>query len=278
MGFDIRPASDYPLADLVSTLNLSFEHYLVPVQFNLNQLLTMIRKDGIDLSASRMMLVDGAPSGIAFIARRGWTSRLAAMGVVSDARGKGAGTWLLEQMLRESAERADRAMTLEVIEQNDAAVHVYRKAGFESVRRLMGFQLRDTTQHDRLPLQEVDLRDVGALILKHGLPDLPWQLSGETIAHMTPPTKAYCFEGAYAVISNPETEHVVIWSVLVETSARGKRLATTMLHGLMAQHRGKTWHVPAIYPEEMADVFARAGFEREELSQWQMTRLVDTSA
>jgi hypothetical protein len=38
----------------------------------------------------------------------------------------------------------------------------------------------------------------------------------------------------------------------------------------MAHHAGKTWHVPAIFPEEFGNVFERAGFEKENLSQWQM--------
>jgi hypothetical protein len=43
-----------------------------------------------------------------------------------------------------------------------------------------------------------------------------------------------------------------------------------MLKNVMANHTGKTWHVPAVFPEEFAKVFKLAGFEQEELSQWQM--------
>jgi hypothetical protein len=48
-----------------------------------------------------------------------------------------------------------------------------------------------------------------------------------------------------------------------------------MLKTLIANHPGKTWHVPAILPEEVAKVYERAGFEREELSQWQMRRVLE---
>jgi hypothetical protein len=41
----------------------------------------------------------------------------------------------------------------------------------------------------------------------------------------------------------------------------------------MSNYPGKTWHVPAIFPEELGKVFEMAGFEREDISQWQM-RLV----
>ena len=61
-----------------------------------------------------------------------------------------------------------------------------------------------------------------------------------------------------------------IRAMLVEPEARGKSLGADLLKSVIASHRGKTWHVPAIFPEEFGRVFERAGFQREELSQWQM--------
>ena len=283
MNFDSKSASDYPIPDLVKFLNQGFENYFVPIQFNVSQFLTMIRKDGIDLTSSRVLLADGNPSGIALIARRGWTSRLSAMGISSDMRGKGAGTWFMNELVREACERGDREMVLEVIEQNEPAVALYKRSGFEIVRRLVGFErspkssrstpvepTSDSKSGDFALLEEIDLRTVGSLISHYGLPDLPWQLSGESIAQMTPPARAYKNGPAYIVISNPEAEHVAVWSVLVEPDARGKKLGVEMLRNVIAHHTGKTWHVPAIFPEECTKLFERAGFEKEDLSQWQM--------
>lgn len=273
MQFDLKPASDYPLPDLVQTLNRGFENYLVPIHLNLSQFLTMVRKDSIDLTASRVLLVDEKPSGIALIARRGslhCASRLAAMGIATEMRGNGAGSWFMERLIAEARERADHEMLLEVIEQNDAAVRLYKKFGFQSMRRLVGFLRKEAVELEPDHVHEVDVREIGLLIAHYGLPDLPWQLTGETISQMTPPTRAYCKDKAYIVISNPEAEHIVIWSLLVEPNARGNNLGVKLLRTVMANHRQKTWHIPAIYPQELGKVFERAGFEREELSQWQM--------
>jgi GNAT superfamily N-acetyltransferase len=87
---------------------------------------------------------------------------------------------------------------------------------------------------------------------------------------MNPPIRAYKLDGAHIVVSNPDGEHIVIWSLLVEPSARGKGLGVDMLKRVMAHHAGRVWHVPAIWPEELGILFERAGFKREELSQWQM--------
>ena len=270
MKLDINPASNYPTPDLVRLMNLSFEDYLVPIHLDNSQFLNMIRKDTIDLASSRVLLIEGNPSGIALIARRGWVSRLAAMGITKDLRAKKAGTWFMEKLILDARERNDREMVLEVIEQNEPAVRLYQRCGFETVRRLIGLVHQDAKQGAKSDLQEINLREMGQLISQYGLPDLPWQLSGETIALLNPPIRAYKLDGAHIVISNPEMEHIVIWSLLVEPSARGNGLGVNMLKKVMAHHPGKTWHVPAIWPEELGFLFERAGFQREELSQWQM--------
>ena len=133
MKFDSIPASESPLPELVKLLNLGFENYLVAIQFSLSQFLTMVRKDSIDLTTSRILLADNEPSGIALIARRGWTSRLAAMGISQKMRGKGAGSWFMEKLIDEARDRIDHEMVLEVIEQHEAAVRLYQKHGFHTI-------------------------------------------------------------------------------------------------------------------------------------------------
>jgi len=274
MDFDAISASNYPLPDLVKFLNHGFENYLVPIQFNNATFLNMLHKDGIDLTASRVLTADERPCGIALIALRGArrVSRLAAMGIAKEMRSKGAGSWFMDKLIKGARQRGDREMVLEVIEQNEPAVKLYRKYRFESIRRLIGFTRRgrDAEESGKSDLHKIDLREMGRLISQHGLLDLPWQLSGESIAQMTPPASAYCRGRAYIAVSNLDTKHVVIWSLLVEQNARGNGLGTNMLNSMIANHTGKTWHVPAVFPEEFGKVFERAGFEKEQLSQWQM--------
>lgn len=270
MNFDSVPASSYSLPDLVKFLNRGFEAYFVPIQFNTDTFLSMLRKDGTDLAISRVLLIDEEPCGIALIARRGWASRLAAMGIAREARGKGVGSWFMKELIREARQRGEREMVLEVIEQNEAAVSLYRTSGFEIVRRLVGFIRKNASEEGSRPLSEIDLRQMGRLVSRHGLTDLPWQLSGESLAQMNPPACAYGDGPAYLAISDPRAEQVVIWSLLVEPGARGQGRGTELLKSVIAHHTGKTWHMPALLPEELGKAFEKAGFEREELSQWQM--------
>jgi len=276
MNFVAVPASNYSLAELVDLLNRGFEEYLIPIYFNADMFSNMLRKDGINLTDSRVLRVDDQACGIGLIASRQavYTSRVAAMGIAKEARGEGAGSWFMKRLIDDACERGDREMVLEVIEQNGPAVKLYRNHGFESMRRLVGFTRKDreVARNESSDLRELDLHEMDRLISQYGLPDLPWQLSGESLTQMNPPPLAYCNGQAYIVISNPEAEHVVIWSLLVEPEARRSGLGTDMLKRVMAQYAGKTWHVPAIFPEELGKVFESAGFEKEDLSQWQMKR------
>ncbi len=274
MDFAVRPASDFPITELVSLLNRGFEDYFIPIQFSNSMFWNMIHKDGIDLSASCVLLADDTPCGIALIAPRveQQTSRLAAMGIARETRGRGAGSWFMQELIAKARKREEREMVLEVIEQNEPAVKLYRRHGFESVRRLVGYTCRsgDVEEKDKDELHRIDLRETAALIAQYGLPDLPWQLSGESLNRSDPPPHAYHLGRAYIVISSPEAQKVVIWSLLVEPAARRNGLGTRILRRVVENWTGKTWHVPALCPEEFGKVFERAGFEKEELSQWQM--------
>jgi len=270
MNFELKPASDYSIPDLVEILNRGFENYFVPIAFNVTTFLNMVRKDGTDLTSSRLLLSDGVEAGIALIARRGWTSRLAAMGIAKEYRGLGAGSWFMRRLIDEACERGDREMVLEVIEQNEPAVRLYQKHGFEIVRRLVSYIRKDAIEETVHKLSEMDLREAGRLISRYGLQDLPWQLSGESIAQLNPPVRAYSSGQVCIVISNPEANDVVIWSLLAEPTVPENGLALGTLKSVIAAYPGKTWHVTALLPEELGKVYERAGFIKEELSQWQM--------
>src|SRR5512133_2245311 len=268
--FEFTPASEFPISQLADLLTRGFEDYFVPLHITADVFLSMLRRDSIDLPASRVLMEDNEPIGIGLIARRGWTSRLAAMGIVPHARNNGAGTWAMGQLIKEARERGEREMLLEVIEQNTAGVKLYEKIGFKKMRRLVGYKIENPQVEVKHQLEEMDIRELGRLVTYHGLPDLPWQLSGATIMQHTPPSRAFRINEAYCLISDPSVEHVAISSVLVKTRSRGAGLSGVLLRALFARFPNKTWHVSAIFPEEMSFIFEQVGMKREEISQWQM--------
>lgn len=271
MTLSLTPASEFPISQLADLMTRSFEGYFVPINITESALLTMLKRDSIDLTSSRVMMNEDKPIGIALIARRGWTSRLAAMGILSEGRNQSLGTQTMQKLIEEAKERQDKEMILEVIEQNTAGVKLYKKVGFKKIRRLVGYKLENPQSDSDEELQEIDIRELARLVTYHGLKDLPWQLSGTTMMQHTPPSRAFKLNDAYCLISNPDANDIVIWSVLVKSRSRGAGLSNVMIKTLFKTFQHKIWHVPAIFPEEMSFIFEQVGMQRENISQWQMS-------
>jgi GNAT superfamily N-acetyltransferase len=266
----LKPILDYGLPGTVALFNRAFADYVIAIQFDQARLVQMMVHDGVDVASSGVILDDGQAVGVALVARRGWTSRLAAMALVPEARGRGIGRLAMAQLIDEARARGERRMVLEVIESNEPAVRLYRRCGFRLLRRLLGYKAMSPGNVEPEPVDEVDVREVARLVITHGLPDLPWQISGESLALMGPPNRAYRLGDAYAILSNPSAPQIVVRSVLVRPEGRGQGLAARLLRLLMGNHPDARWIVPPLCPAEMGGLFERVGFERGELSQLQM--------
>jgi ribosomal protein S18 acetylase RimI-like enzyme len=270
---EYRPLSELTLIEAASALARGFENYVVPATFDATRVATMIQQEAIDEVASLVALIDGVPAAIGLVARRGWTSRLAAMGVAAEARGRRLGAALLGRLLDDARARGERRMVLEVIEQNAPAVALYRKAGFEVVERLVGFVGEAGSYAPDAALEEVDPAEVGRIMARHGARDLPWQASAETMSNAAPPWRAYRLGPAYATITDPAGASIALRAIVVEEHARGRGAARRLVDALRGAHPDKAWRVVAIVPEErFAGFFERAGFARDTISQFHMAR------
>jgi ribosomal protein S18 acetylase RimI-like enzyme len=274
MSFSFPSVLEFGLDPAAQVLTRGFSDYFVPIASSPAVLVGMARADSVDLGVSRVAVREGQPLAVALIARRGWTSRLAGMAVVPEARRSGVGRALVQQILAEARARGERTMVLEVIEQNAPAVQLYEQGGFRRVRRLTGHSGRPAapTEPAAAALKEIDPRALAVLVAQHGLPDLPWQLSAETIAHATPPSLAFRLGPAALLMSSPAAETIALRALVTETAHRGRGHSLALLRAVMAKFPGKEWRAPAIFPEEMGEAFVAAGLARTPLSQWQMTR------
>lgn len=270
---------DYGLERSADVLARGFADYFVRIPFDLPMVLSLTRTDSVDLAQSRVAVRDGAAVGAALIARRGWTCRLAAMAILPEARRFGVGRAIVHQLLDEAKARRDRTMILEVIAQNVAAVELYRACGFETVRRLIGCSGPDVaagvaTRESAGDLTEVDLREVAYAVARCGLPDLPWQLSGETIAQLSPPAVGYRCGNAWIAITDP-AQPVVAVRALVAEPATDSGVLTTLVRSVMTRYPAKTeWRFQPIWPEEFAPTLDSLGLPRTALTQWQMQRTI----
>jgi ribosomal protein S18 acetylase RimI-like enzyme len=253
-----------------------FQGYLVPMQLTPEKYEARSRAVNLDPFASRIYFSKGAAAAVVMIARRGRTSRLAAMAIAPDFRGRGLGKSVMRVALEEAALRKDRAMILEVFEQNPAAVSLYSGLGFQPTRKLLGY---DSQPHsasksgsDLERLQEVDPFIVARLMAKEGESDLPWQLMPETLAAATPPAQAFhLHETAFAIVDDPKAEKIIIRGLLVRTEYRRQGWASRLLSALEARFANRSLTIPALVPENMAPgLFQKAGWQQQTPNQFEM--------
>lgn len=269
MDLELQSVLDFGISKTASVLNLGFSDYLVPIQFDLPSFYSMLRTSHIDVALSRVIFQNGKAVGAALIARRGWSSRLAGMSLIPDARNQKIGQWVMDELITEAKLRGDRRMKLEVIEQNEPAVRLYDKVGFSKIRRLLGF-IQESPIGEKCEPVEIDIRQLADLINVSGLSNLPWQVSGESLALMGPPNRAFQLGAAFAMITDPDAAKIFFRSVLTLPNSRKEGCASQLLQALFFKFPDKTWNVPAIFPEEMGDFFEKQGFKPQELSQFQM--------
>lgn len=268
MEFQTRPLNSISMQAAAELFNRSFEGYFVPVQFTEETFTAFVQRDDIDFAASQILLSNEEPVGLALIARRKKASRLGGFGIVSEFRGQGAGGWFTKRLLEDARQRGETNMFLEVIAQNENAIRLYEKQGFFKLRRLLGFKAENLTGSPDPNLQTCDQTLVLEMIRAHGLPNLPWQVDAETLSRIE--SFGYRLGEAFALISDPQVEHISLRSLVVPIQARKQGQAMRLLNALFAKYPGKTWHIPIIFPEEMGGTFERTGMQPETLSQWQM--------
>lgn len=268
---ELKPARMLTLEGLAALFNEAFTGYIGGnVNFTAATLARFMSRDNVDLELSQVFYRDDQPIGFGYVARQGWTSRLAAFGVIPSAAGAGVGKAAMTAMIQQARERGDREYVLEVIEQNERAVKLYKGVGFEIVRRLVGYAA-ENLNGEAADLRQIDVYEAARVVTQYGVPDLPWQVAGANLMRHTPPDVAYELDGAYAVISNPEAAVIALRALIVPPELRRQGRASRLLRALFAAHPQKQWMVSATCPEEIGgELLAKLGFARQAISQWQM--------
>lgn len=267
MSFSLCPALNYSTADLAALFNRGFEDYFFPVNFTEELLSGWIKNDDVSLAFGRVLLNNHSqPVGLGLVASRGgYESRLAAMGIIKDFRGCGAGSWFVEALLDEARARGERRMLLEVIAQNEPGVRLYKKFGFKTLRQLFGFRVESPAGIESALLKTCELSLFLEKAKAYTLPDLPWQVDESAVKLFGQNISPYCLGESYIAITDPSKDEIIIRALYDKNGGAEK-----LLKALFATFPEKRWRLPAIFPEEQAPIFENVGMDRDELSQWQM--------
>jgi len=268
---EFRSVEELSLDALATAVNRCFTGYFVPFHLDGGAIAQMLNVDSVDLASSLVVQRAGKIIGVALVARRGLNCRLAAMAIEPEVRGQRVGRALTEFVLHTARKRGDRRFTLEVIEQNEPGVRLYESAGFQRSRLLVGYSTSRMVAQGDSNLEETVPAEVSLAVARWGVHELPWQLSAQTLAALSPPHRAFRLGPASAAITNPDSATIVIRSLIVAPTERRRGWATRLCQALSAEFPGKKWRVPVWVPEEIpATFFTRLNFARESMTQIQM--------
>jgi GNAT superfamily N-acetyltransferase len=271
----IGGAGEVSLDELADLFTRTYTDYVIPVHVDQDRLSWTISTQTIDLAASRIVRLGEEPVAFIFMASRGLSQRVAAMGVLPEHRDHGVGRWMLTRALDAAKERGYRRILLEVIDGNDSALALYRKLGFQVTRRLAGYR-RETARPDQHlitgALEVVDPREVAKAIVHDGEPNLPWQRSADSFFTMQPPTQAFHLErSAYAIVSELRTGALHLDALLVPRAKRRQGWGTRILQALFDRWPERDWLIHPTVPEELAPGFFRANrFRQDDIRQFEM--------
>ena len=104
------------------------------------------------LAASGALVADDGDRGFALISIAADEAELLTIAVAPDARRRGLGAGLLGAAEAAARERGGARMLLEVAADNDAAIALYARAGFETIGRRKGYYQREAGRVDALTM------------------------------------------------------------------------------------------------------------------------------
>ncbi len=272
-GISNRPVAECTAAEVADALTKSFEGYVMPVNVSAQGYERRFRPENVDPFASYVHFQERRPVAVVLVARRGWTSRIAAMAVAPEARGRGLAKRIMRGVIGEAVERGDRSLLLEVFKHNTPAVKLYEGLGFRPSRRLVGYHHDPGATSDAADgFMELDPLDFARVVAREGESGLPWMLAAETLSGAVSPAQAFHLDHrAYALIGDPEANVIHLTAFIVPRSHRRNGWGTRLMQALFASYPGKTWSIPQIVPEDLAPTFfTRCGWTLMDTNQLEM--------
>ncbi|GGO35817.1 hypothetical protein GCM10008949_38860 [Deinococcus humi] len=267
--YTVESALPLAVPALSNALAEGFEGYAVSIPDDPVAFAQRLRGEQIDLASSLVAVVATRPVGLALIARRSDTARIAALGVSVSWRRHGVGAALMRASLAAAAARGETRVMLEVIEGNDRALQLYRSLGFEVQRRLVGYE-RPAGSGVAAPICEERVNLVARDVVAHMKEELPWPLAVPSMLVSGPQARAVRLGPASALIS-VSAQSIVLRALVVPWEQRGQGHATRLLRALAAEYPDHRWVVPPLIPESWGRrFFTRNGFHEQPLSQLEM--------
>jgi ribosomal protein S18 acetylase RimI-like enzyme len=271
LSVEVRPLRPTDVDWLAELHNAAFADYPVPAVLDASTLGYYLDETDVDPALSRVALVDGEPASFCLGALRDGRASIRGEGTAPRFRRAGLGRRVLEQTMAALTEAGAGELRLEVLDGNDAAIRLYRDAGFEQRRRLLGYSLQRPARGVRARfsgrLAECENDVALRRLTRWGWDDAPWQLQPASLAHLP----AYQLDRHAVLMGKPRGDRFWLYALCVDPQRRRHGLATRALSMLPAGWIG----IPALLPEdwwEAGALLRSLGAMTESHWQWEMHR------
>lgn len=274
--FEYQSALRYSSDELAQILCHCFENYIVRFVIDGETFARRFGAEDLSLNDSIVVIHQQQPVALALISRRGLHSRISALSIRPEMRGKGLGKALMKRLVADAHQRGDRQFSLEVIEGNEPALALYHQAGLQIVRTLTGHQAEMPVLAEVAQLQEIDPLFVSHRLIAEGATDLPWLIAPESLFKL--PGKPHAFSlghQAYAVVQLG-ADKCFLRMIYVPPQHRSQGHARTMLAALQAKFAPLPLVANVYVPEVAAPFFDRLGWQQDALRQFEMTMTLNT--
>jgi ribosomal protein S18 acetylase RimI-like enzyme len=221
---EFAPASRLTAAERAELFNAAYEDYVIPFRLDEERLLFMERAFGNDLDASLVAVgEDGAGIGFTNLARDERDGWVAGVGVVKGHRATGVGEELMRRLHEAARGLGLERVWLEVIVENEPALRLYEKLGYDRVRQLEVWSLGELAADSNFLLPaRATVSEANAWIREHRREREPWQRSDATFARLEqlePPLEAIVVYGGAAIVRPAEGRVSVVQIAATSESA-----------------------------------------------------------
>lgn len=216
---ELASAAGFDADALAALFTAGYEGYWFPIRLDGPAFTAMADIVDADLGLSRVAIVDGEPAAIVLVARRGTEAWIGGMGVVVSQRRRGIGRTALVAALDAAREAGVERVTLEVLEQNDAARRLYEQLGFERTRDLEVWSLPGAPGE----AAEVPASEARAWLRARRTEREPWQRDDASLDGLSG-LRGLMVDGAAAVVRTAG-DRVVVLQLGGEPAALRKLLA-----------------------------------------------------
>ncbi|SOC43238.1 GNAT family N-acetyltransferase [Ureibacillus acetophenoni] len=138
---NIKKLAQCTLDDVLTAWNEGFEGYFVQIKLNAEAFLNRLVGEGLSPSQSIVAFDENNPVGIVLNGFRQVDGKKIAWnggtGVATDYRGKGVSRAIMEETLEIYKQENVEVATLEVIKENERAIKLYEKYGYEITDHLL---------------------------------------------------------------------------------------------------------------------------------------------